>query len=88
MVEIGVRIADGRLVHGLMRQLRGLFPSSAVTYDATHQQVCVRSEWESRAVIAVIDSVQTWIDESGSGTAVLTVGGRTYQVVGPNPGGT
>src|SRR2546423_10377135 len=88
MVEIGVTVTDGPLVHGLMRRLRRVFPSSTVTYDATAKQVSICSEWESRAVIVVIDAVQAWLDESGGDTAVLSLGDRTYRLVGSGPGAT
>jgi hypothetical protein len=77
MVEISVAVADPTLVHALMLRLRNLFGASAVRYDATAGQVRVSSEWESRAVVEVVDVVQSWIDEGG-GSAELAVGDRSY----------
>jgi signal transduction histidine kinase len=82
MVEIAVTVADGLHVHGLVRRLRGLFDSSTVIYDAANEQVRVSSEWESRTLIAVVDAVQGWMDESGAASALLAVGDRSYTLVG------
>jgi hypothetical protein len=78
LVEISVVVADPTLVHALMRRLLKLFGPSAVTYDATAKQVRVSSEWESRAVVEVVDVVQGWIDEGGACSAELAVGDRSY----------
>jgi hypothetical protein len=55
MVEIRVAVTDPTRVHGLMRRLGRLFDRSAVAYDGARREVRVRSEWESRSVVEVID---------------------------------
>ena len=82
MVEIRVTVADPTLVHTLMMRLRGLFDSSSVTYDGVRRQVCVCSEWESRAVSEVIDVVQSWMDDGDAGSAEMAVGDRRFTLVG------
>ena len=84
MVEIEVTVADGTHVHGLMRRLRRLFESSAVTYDSARRQVRVRAEWESRTVIGVVDAVQAWMDEGGAPSASLAVGNRSFTLTRPD----
>jgi K+-sensing histidine kinase KdpD len=84
MVEIEVTVVDATVVHGLMRRLRLLFDPSAVTYDPAHKRVRVRSEWESRTVIGVVDAVQRWMEESGVAAASLALGTRSYTLLGPS----
>jgi len=58
MVEICVAVADATCAHGLMRALARLFDGSPVSFDRTRSEVSVRSEWESRSVMHVIDTVE------------------------------
>ena len=83
MVEIRVAVTDATRVHGLMRRLGRLFDRSSVSYDGARREVRVRSEWESRSVVEVIDAVQSWLEVDGPGSARLSVGGRSYTMVGP-----
>jgi hypothetical protein len=85
MVEIKVTVTDEILVHSLVRRLRRLFDPSSVVYDATLKQVRVRSEWESRSVVEVVDGVQKWMEESGAASASLAVGDRSYTLVSAQP---
>ena len=50
MVEIRVAVDEGSGVHGLMRRLAALFGRSAISFDRSHNEVRVESEWESRAI--------------------------------------
>jgi hypothetical protein len=83
MVEIRVAITDATLIHGLMRRLGTLFDRSSVSYDGARGEVRVRSEWESRSVVEVIDAVQSWLEADGLGSAKLSIGDRSYTMVGP-----
>ena len=83
MVEIRVAVADSMGVHGLMRRLARLFDHSSVSFDGARNEVRVRSEWESRAVVEVLDAVESWLTEDGVGSAKLSVGERSYTMVGP-----
>jgi hypothetical protein len=83
MVEIRVAVTDATRVHGLMRRLGRLFDRSSVSYDGARREVRVRSEWESRSVVEVIDAVQSWLEADGLGSARLSVGGRSYTMVAP-----
>jgi hypothetical protein len=56
MVEICVAVAEPTRAHGLMRGLAELFGRSSVSFDHTRSEVRVCSEWESRAVMQVIDA--------------------------------
>ena len=83
MVEIRVAVADGTAVHGLVRRLTGVFDGPSVFFDATRGEVRVRSEWESRSLVQVIDSVESWLAADGADSATLSIGDRSYTMIGP-----
>jgi hypothetical protein len=83
MVEIRVAITDASQALGLLRRLATLFGRSSVSLDATRNEVRVHSDWESRAVGAVIDAVQSWLAADGVESAEVSVGGRSYTLLGP-----
>ena len=83
MVEIRVAVPDATSVHGLMRCLAGLFDGSSVSFDGAHGEVHVRSEWESRSVVQVLGAVESWLAEDGPDSARLSIGERSYTMVGP-----
>jgi hypothetical protein len=82
MVEIRVAVDEGAGVHGLMRRLSALFGRSAISFDRSRNEVQVESEWESRAIVGVIDAVEAWVDEEGGTGATLSIGENSYQVAG------
>jgi hypothetical protein len=83
MVEICVAVGDATIAHGLMRRLAGLFDRSSISFNGTRNEVRVCSEWESRSVVKVIDTVDAWLAADGVGSATLSIGDRSYTMVGP-----
>lgn len=83
MVEICVAVADATCAHGLMRVLTRLFDRSSVSFDRTRSEVRVCSEWDSRAVMQVIDVVDRWLAADGIGSAKLSIGDRSHTLFGP-----
>ena len=83
MVEIRVALTDATGADGLLRRLAVLFDRSSVSFDGRCNEVRVRSEWESRSVVQVIEAVQSWLAADGVGSAKLSVGERSYTMVGP-----
>jgi hypothetical protein len=83
MVEIRVAVADGVGAYGLMRRLAVLFDRASVSFDRRRNEVRVRSEWESRSVVEVINAVQSWLAADDIDSAELSVGDRSYTMVGP-----
>lgn len=83
MVEIRVALQEAAEAQGLLRRLGALFERSSVSFDEARNEVRVRSEWESRLVVEVIDAVQSWLATDGVGSAELSVGDRSYTMVGP-----
>jgi len=83
MVEIRVAVADATGAHGLVRRLAELFDWSSLSFDGACNEIRVRSEWESRAVVQVIDTVDWWLAAAGADSARLSIGDRSYTMVGP-----
>jgi hypothetical protein len=83
MVEIRVALTDSTGAHALLRRLAGPFDRSSVSFDGNRNEVRVRSEWESRSVVQVIDAVQAWLAADGIDSAELSIGDRSYTMVGP-----
>jgi hypothetical protein len=83
MVEICVAVADLDSAHGLMQGLARLFDRASVSFDSTRSEVRVRSEWESRAVVHVIDAVENWLANDDVGSAKLSIGDRSVTLFGP-----
>jgi hypothetical protein len=86
MVEIRVAVTDAAGAHGLLRRLATLFDRASVSFDGTRNEVHVRSEWESRSVVQVIGAVESWLAADGIDSAKLSVGDRSYTMVGPGLG--
>lgn len=84
VVEIRVPVANARSVHGFMRRLGGLFDWSSVSFDGASNEIRVCSEWESRAVGHVIDTVQSWLVADGIDSATLWIGDRSYTMLRPS----
>jgi hypothetical protein len=82
MVEIRVAVDDAMSVPRLMRRLTGLFDRSALSFDRTRKEVRVSSEWESRAVVHVVDAVAAWLAENRADSATLSLGDRSYTMTG------
>jgi hypothetical protein len=81
MVEIRVAVADATRVHGLMGRLGRLFDRGLVRQSAKRSSRSFRVG--SRSVVEVIDVVQSWLQADGLGSARLSVGDRSYTMVGP-----
>ena len=65
MVEIRIALPASVEAQGLVERLTLLFERSSVSFDDAHNEVRVRSEWESRCVAAVIGAVQSWLVIAG-----------------------
>ena len=83
MVEIRVAVADAAGARGLLQRLAELFDRSSVSFDRSRNEVRVRSEWESRSIVEVIGTVESWLAADRIDSAMLSVGERSYTMVGP-----
>ena len=82
MVEIRVAVPDDTCGHGLMRRLAGVFDRSSVSFDRVQSEVRVHSKWESRGIVQVLGTVESWLAEDGPESAKLSIGDRSYTMVG------
>ena len=82
MVEIRVALEDATGAHALLRRLAGLFDLSCISFDAMRNEVRIRSEWESRSALRLIDTIESWLTADGVGTAKLSIEGRSLPLVG------
>jgi hypothetical protein len=85
MVEIRVAVTDATGVQGLVLRLASAFDSSSVSLDESASEVRVRSELESRTVVLVLNAVEAWLADEGVGSAKLSMGDRSYTMVGHGP---
>jgi hypothetical protein len=83
MVEICVAVAEPACADGLMQALARLFDRAAVSFDCARGEVRVRSEWESRAVVHVVDAVEGWLAADDVVSAKLSIGDRSVTLFGP-----
>jgi hypothetical protein len=83
MVEISVAVVNPTTAHGLVQRLARLFDAPSVSFDAVRSEVRVRSEWESRSVVQVIDLVESWLASEGPDWVTLSIGDHTYTMRAP-----
>jgi hypothetical protein len=84
MVEIRVTVEDATRVPPLVRRLANVFERSSISFDRSRNEVRVESEWESRAVMGVVEVVQAWLSENGAESATLSIGNSTCTLVAPD----
>jgi len=83
MVEIRVAVEDVTRVPALVGRLAGIFDRSSISFDRSRSEVSVESDWESRAVMGVLEVVEAWLSEDGAGSATLSIGDRSYTLMTP-----
>jgi|1185.fasta_scaffold679386_2 hypothetical protein len=85
MVEIRVSVADGTNALLLMQRLAGVFDARAMSFDPLRDEVRVTADWESRAVMTVVEVVEAWLREDGAESARFSVGERRYTLRAATP---
>jgi hypothetical protein len=81
MVDIRVSVADAAGASALIRRLATLFDQGSILFDWSRNEVRVESEWESRAVMSVIELVVAWLEEDGVESTTLSIGDRSHTLV-------
>jgi hypothetical protein len=81
MVEIRVAVEDVTRVPALVGRLARIFDRSSISFDRSRHEVSVESDWESRAVMGVLDVVEAWLSEGGAESATLSIGDRSYTLM-------
>jgi hypothetical protein len=82
VVEIRVAVPDAGTAHGLLRRLARVFGRSAIAFDGTQNEVSVKSEWESRSVVGVIEAVQAWLVADHIESVKVWIGESSYTLYG------
>jgi hypothetical protein len=75
-------VTDAARAHGPLQCLTNLFDRSSVSFDGTRNEVRFGSEWESRSIVQVISTVESWLAADRIDSAKLSVGDRSYTMVG------
>jgi hypothetical protein len=81
MVDIRVSVMDAAGASALIRRLATLFDRGSIRYDWSRDEVRVESEWESRAVVRVLELVAAWLEEDGVDSTTLSIGDRSHTLV-------
>jgi hypothetical protein len=85
MLEMRVQVHDSTGAIGLMQGLVRLFGRSSISFDRSNNVVRVESEWESRAVVGVVEVVEAWLEEGGAESATMSLGHRSYTLLRSTP---
>jgi hypothetical protein len=84
MVELRIEVVEGSSARALVRRLTDVFDQGSVSFDRATQEVRVQSEWESRSVTCIVDTLEAWLSsDGGAGSAKVTLGPLSYTVVAP-----
>src|SRR6476646_8680286 len=86
MVEICLAVADPDRAHALIQRLAEVAGPPSVSFDCARGEVHVRSEWESRADLRVIDAVESWLAAEGITSAKLLIGNCSVTLFRPGSG--
>ena len=87
MVHIRVSVAEAADASALIRRLATLFDQGSIRFDWSRSEVRVESEWESRAVIRVVELVAAWLEEDGVESTTLSIGDRSHTLVASGASG-
>lgn len=81
-MEISVALLDGSDAQGLAQRLAGDL-GATVSVDIGRTEIRVRPPGEThRAVIRVVDVVGGWLEQGHAESATLSLGERSYTLVG------
>jgi len=83
MVEIRVAVAGAACAQWAATAADGTIRPVVRLVRRDEQRVRVHSEWESRSVVQVIATVESWLAADGIDSAKLSVGDRSYTMLGP-----
>jgi hypothetical protein len=85
MLQMRVQVHDASGAIGLMRGLVPLLGRSAVSFDRSNNVVRLESEWESRALVGVVEVVEAWLEGGGAESATMSLGHRSYTLIRSAP---
>jgi hypothetical protein len=83
VIRIALPDTDLTTVTSLSERLGEVIETASIWLDGGRSEVRVLAELESEsAIMHVIDAVQTWLSEAGATSAALSIGDRSYTLVG------
>jgi hypothetical protein len=83
VIRIALPDLDLASVPSLTERLDGVIETASIWLDGGRKEVRVLAEFESESeVVNVIDAVQAWLATNGGGSAALSIGDRSYTLVG------
>lgn len=83
VIRIALPDTDPTTVRSLSERLGGVIETASIWLDGGRSEVRVLAELESEsAVVHVIEAVQTWLADAGGTSAALSIGDRSYTLVG------
>ena len=83
VINIGLAELDLAGIRGLATRLAGIVEPASIWLEGNPDSVSVHAEVESEhAINRVIDTVQDWLAAQGAESASLSIGDRSYTLIG------
>ena len=83
VINIGLADLDMADIRGLANRLAAVIEPASIWLEGSRDNFCVHAEVRSEnAISSVIDTVQDWLDLQGAASAALSIGGRSYTLIG------
>lgn len=83
VINIGLAELDLAGIRNLATRLASIVEPASIWLEGNPESVSVHAEVESEhAINAVIDAVQDWLARHGADSASLSIGDRSYILVG------
>jgi hypothetical protein len=81
-MEINVALPTANHAHGLVQRLAGALEAT-VSLEADRHEIHVRADTDSHgAILRIVNIVEDWLEQGGVDSARLSLGDRSYQLVG------
>ncbi len=83
VINIGLAELDLADIRSLATRLAGIIEPASIWVEGNPDSVSVHAELESEhAINRVVDTVQDWLASHGANSASLSIGDRSYTLVG------
>jgi hypothetical protein len=83
VINIGLANLDLADIRGLANRLADIIEPASIWFEGSRDNVSVHAEVQSEnAINSVIDTVQNWLAVQGAASAALSIGQRSYTLIG------
>jgi hypothetical protein len=83
VIKIGLADLDIADIRGLANRLAYIIEPASIWLEGSWDNLSVHAEVRSEnAISSVIDTVQNWLAVQGAASAALSIGARSYTLVG------